>query len=88
MSLVEEQTQSWGGINTDEITVEEVRTSDEYNQRSVPGMKDTPFELYMNRYPTGGMIVINADTDEIVLTGSKNTDRVRGFIVGYLYEQE
>lgn len=88
MGNIRDRTSRKGGSDPDNVDITVIRESGDYNQRSVPGMADTPLEMYEDRYPSGDIIVYDSDQEEVVFTCAKGTELIEGFVLGYLYNDD
>lgn len=85
MGDIRNRTRRKGGSDPEDVDISVIRESEDYNQRSVPGMADTPLEMYEDRYPTGDIIIYDSDQEEVAFTCAKRTGLIEGFVLGYLY---
>jgi hypothetical protein len=86
MDAIRDRTGRKGGQDPENLDITEIRESEDYTRRSVPGMGDTPLEMYEDRYLTGDIVVFDSDEETIVFTCSKETNLIEGFVLGYLYQ--
>lgn len=88
MSDIRDRTNRKGGSDPEDVDITVIRENEDYNQRSVPGMGDTPLEMYEDRYPTGDIIVYDSEEETVVFTCAKGTALIEGFVLGYLYNDD
>jgi hypothetical protein len=87
MTSIDDVAEKWGGSNPEDLSMDDLASSEEYRVMSMDLMDETPFELYESRYPTGARVFVNREADEIILRCSKSipAKTFTGFCMGYLY---